>query len=220
MGMHSCLILVPLFNRLDAHDLDKINPLVKHHDYKKGEQIFRPYDQKRLTIIAKGRMKVYQISGSGREQLLRVVDTGDYEGEMALFGVENDSLFGEALQDTVVCTLDHQDFQKLLLMYPQISINLLETNAEKLSSAQHQAQFLVMDTIETRLASYLLNLAKANDGLTFELPMKMKELAGFLGTTPETLSRKFKLLKDEGVIERKRQSVTLLNPEKLEDCFQ
>lgn len=219
MEKHSCLILVPLFNHMDEHDLEKIDSLTKQRTYKKGEQIFKPYDQQQLTIVAKGRMKVYQLSGSGREQLLRVVETGEYEGESALFGVKNDSLFAEALQETVVCTLAHHDFQKLLLTYPQISLRLLETNAEKLSSAQHQAQFLVMEAIETRLAVYLLELAKENDRLTFELPMKMKELAGFLGTTPETLSRKFKLLSDKALIRRERQKITLLDPEELEDCY-
>lgn len=219
MEKHSCLILVPLFNHIDEDDLEKIDSLTKHRMYQKGEQIFKPYDQQQLTIVAKGRMKVYQLSGSGREQLLRVVETGEYEGESALFGVKNDSLFAEALQETVVCTLAHHDFQKLLLAYPQISLKLLETNAEKLSSAQHQAQFLVMEAIETRLAVYLLELAKENDRLTFELPMKMKELAGFLGTTPETLSRKFKLLSDKALIRRERQKITLLDPEELEDCY-
>lgn len=216
MGKHSCLTLVPLFNHLDGQDMEKIDLLTKQRLYKKGEQIFKPYSQQQLTIVAKGSMKVYQLSSSGREQLLRIVEPGEYEGEMTLFGTANDSLFGEALQETVVCTLTHQDFRRLLLAYPQISLKLLETNAEKLSSAQHQAQFLVMETIEARLAVYLLKLAKANDSLSFELPMKMKELAGFLGTTPETLSRKFRRLKDKGMIRRKRQKVTLLDPEELE----
>ncbi|QAA23504.1 Crp/Fnr family transcriptional regulator [Sporolactobacillus terrae] len=216
MGKHSCLILVPLFNHLDESDLEKIDQLTKRHVYKKAEQIFKPYDQKQLTIVAKGRMKVYQISGSGREQLLRVVEPGGYEGETALFGTENDSSFGEALQETVVCTLAHQDFRKLLLTYPQISLKLLETNAEKLVSAENQSKFLLMEAVETRLAVYLLDLAKAKGSLTFDLPVKMKELAGFLGTTPETLSRKFKLLKDKALIHREKQTVTLLDPEELE----
>ncbi|MBP3041600.1 winged helix-turn-helix domain-containing protein [Bacillaceae bacterium Marseille-Q3522] len=47
--------------------------------------------------------------------------------------------------------------------------------------------------------------------------MKMKEEVEFLGTTPEKLSRKFKLLEEEEMIRRKGRNVTLLDADGLED---
>ncbi len=47
--------------------------------------------------------------------------------------------------------------------------------------------------------------------------MKMKELAAFLGTTPETLSRKFKLLEKEGLIKRDKKTIIVLDHNKLEN---
>jgi CRP/FNR family transcriptional regulator len=45
---------------------------------------------------------------------------------------------------------------------------------------------------------------------SFTLPLKMKDLALYLGTTPETLSRKFVLLEKQGSLKRKIRHIDLL----------
>lgn len=215
MNVHQCVAVVPLFSQLNEEDRGKIDTLVNSRVYQKGEQVIRPDGEPQLIIVARGAVKIYQLSHSGKEQLLRVAGPGDYEGESALFGVRNDSLFGEALQETVICLLTHSDFEDLLLTHPQLSLKLLEINAKKAVSAERQTQFLMMEKVETRVATYLLNLMKSEKSATLHLPMKMKELAAFLGTTSETLSRKFRLLQDEGLISRKGRQVTIVRPQEL-----
>lgn len=214
---HLCISLVPLFNHLEAADQRKIHSLMNHRVFTKGEQIFTPEGDQQLAIIARGTMKVYQLSANGKEQVLRVVEPGGYEGENQLFGVKNAVLFGEALETTEVCILKQQDFTNLLLNYPQLSLRLLEINAEKAVKTEQQTQFLMMDRVEERLATYLLDLAKVAGTDEFTLPMKMKELALFLGTTPETLSRKFKGFEKQHLISRKQRAIVLLDTDGLED---
>lgn len=214
---HICVSLVPLFNHLAETDQQKIHSLVKHRVVEKGEQIFMPNGEEQLVIVARGNMKVYQLSANGKEQVLRVVEPGGYEGENQLFGVRNEVLFGEALELTEVCILKQQDFANLLLHYPQLSLKLLEINAQKLVKVEQQTQFLMMEKVEERLAVYLLDLAKVAESNKLVLPMKMKELALFLGTTPETLSRKFKLLEQDQLISREKRTVVLLDRAGLED---
>lgn len=214
---HLCVTLVPLFNHLAIEDQRKIHALVNHRIVEKGEQIFTPDGAEQLVIVARGNMKVYQLSSSGKEQVLRVVEPGGYEGENQLFGVRNEVLFGEALETTEVCVLRQQDFSDLLLSYPQLSLKLLEINAQKMLKVEQQTRFLMMEKVEERLATYLLDLAKVAEAQELILPMKMKELALFLGTTPETLSRKFKLLEHQQLISREKRKVTLLDAEGLEE---
>lgn len=171
----------------------KINSLASHRRYQEGETIFQPGDEK-LQIVARGNIKVYQLSASGREQLLRVAQPGDYEGEKQLFGLENDSFFGQAMENTEICSLSKADFNRVLMENPQLSLKLLELITQKLLATERQTQFLAMERVEERLASYLLDLAKAAGSDQVQLSMKMKDIALYLGTTPETLSRKFKLL--------------------------
>ena len=71
-----------------------------------------------------------------------------------------------------------------------------------------------------RLASYLIDLAARKStnfqGKTYlELDMRKGELASRLGTVSETLSRTFRKLKEEGVIEVDGSKVVVLNMDKL-----
>ena len=176
---HLCVSFVPLFNHLVQQDQEKVHALVKHHYVEKGEQILAPNGEPQLVIVASGSMKVYQLSASGKEQLLRVIEPGGYEGESQLLGVPNESLFGEALEKTEICILRQKDFSELLLHYPALSLKLLAINVEKLTKVQQQTTFLMMEKVEERVAVYLLDLAKATGKDHFFLPMKMKELAAF-----------------------------------------
>lgn len=214
---HLCVSLVPLFNHLDLEDQKKINNLMIHEIVEKKTQVIDPYKESQLLIVAKGNLKVYQLSSNGKEQLLRIVEPGGYEGENELFGVKNDEVFAESLEKTELCILKQSDFKQLLIQYPELSLKLLEINAEKSLKMERQTQFLVMEKIEERLATYLLNLSKVQASNQIEIPMKMKELAAFLGTTPETLSRKFKYLEEESIIKRNRNNVHILNVDELEN---
>lgn len=214
---HLCVTLVPLFNHLEIEEQRLINQVASHRTFEKGEQIMTPDGTAHLAIVARGSMKVYQLSANGKEQLLRVVEPGGYEGENTLFGAHNENLFAEALQQTQICLINKKDFQVLLQQFPQLSLKLLMLTAQKITNLEHQSQFLMMERIEERLANYLVNLSKAEGSQQVTLPMKKKELATFLGTTPETLSRKFKLLAEEDYLKMNRNQVTLLDVEGLEE---
>ena len=60
-----------------------------------------------------------------------------------------------------------------------------------MADTENQTRFLMMERVETRLSAYLLSLYLLSGGAAdLEIPMKMKDLSAYLGTTPETLSRK------------------------------
>ncbi len=111
-------------------------------------------------------------------------------------------------QKKINAIVTHQQYEKGAQM---------EINANKMIGVEQQTQFLLMEKVEERLAKYLLDLHKATGNDQVEIPMKMKELAAYLGTTPETLSRKFALLEDKQWLQRQGKQVTLLAIEKLEE---
>ncbi|MBS4456397.1 Crp/Fnr family transcriptional regulator [Tuanshanicoccus lijuaniae] len=215
MVQHLCVTLVPLFNHLSLDEQIEINKLARYQKYEKNEIVFKPGDDA-LVIVAHGSMKVYQLSSNGKEQLLRVVEPGSYEGENQLFGLKNETLFGEALETTEICSLSKQAFNQVMLNNPKISLKLFELSAQKMVQVEKQTQFLSMERIEERLAVYLFDLAKVTNEKQLILPMKMKDIAQYLGTTPETLSRKFKYLETEGYIQRSGKKIIILDEEGLQ----
>lgn len=216
MTEHICAEIVPIFEQLNHDELVKVSNLVVHHHFQKGEVVLSPNTPSQLVIIAEGAAKTYQLSASGKEQLLSVLDNGDFEGEKNLFGVVNQELYVETLKKSAVCTIATQEFQQLLAEYPSIALKLLKSNAEKIAALEKQNQLLNHDSVEQRLATYLLDLAKIKNSNQFILPMKLKELASFLGTTPETISRKLRLFNERQLLTQKQHTINLIDIEELE----
>jgi len=66
MSGHVCAENVPIFNHLSHENLEKISGIMQHRCYAKGEIIYSPNKSCGLFILAKGRIKVYQLSGFGK----------------------------------------------------------------------------------------------------------------------------------------------------------
>ena len=217
MKEHHCTSIVPLFNHLSEEEQDKIESLVIHRHFNKGETVWQPGDDPLLIIVASGSMKVYMIAGNGREQLLRLLTPGSYEGANALLGARAQDLFIDTLEATDACLLRKSNFTALLEKTPKLALKLLEINAQRMADTENQTRFLMMEKVETRLASYLTALSNENEKDTVEIPMKMKDLSAYLGTTPETLSRKLHLLEEKNIIRRKGKKIEIMDREKLRE---
>lgn len=216
MKTHHCVSIVPLFNHLSGEDQEQIDRLVSHRHFHKGETIWQPGNDPLLIIVARGTLKVYMISSSGREQLLRILNPGDYEGVNTLLGAMAQDIFIDSITDTEVCLLRKKDFTALLSRTPQLALKLLELYAQRMADTENQTRFLTMENVETRLATYLQALSlQVSPSSHLTLPMKMKDLASYLGITPETLSRKLHNLENKGIISRKGRKLRILSPSAL-----
>lgn len=216
MNNHLCVDSVPLFNQLSLEDKMKIEKLIHYANFDKNEVVFQPYNEdKELFILATGQMKIYQLTSDGKEQIIRVIGNGDYEGEKWLFGQTNQNLYGETIAKSELCIIKETDFNHLLNQYPTLALNLLKINFNKTSRLEKQNKYLIIQNIEHRIASYLLETYSSEQKLEFHLPLKMKDLANYLGTTPETITRKFKLLADENMIKKEKMKIKILDLSKL-----
>lgn len=204
-----CVNLVPLFNALPQDEKMQIEKLVQHKNYQKSEVIIDPTINDNLVIVADGNAKQYTLDEDGYENVLQILHTGDYIGEDWLFGQENINNYVEATEHSEICLLKRQDLLKLMHKQPELSIRLLELNIVKVSEMQKQIHLLALPKVEDRLLKYLQTYADEIGKNNFTLPLKMKDLALYLGTTPETLSRKFALLEKQGQLKRKVRQIEL-----------
>ncbi|VDG21287.1 Crp/Fnr family transcriptional regulator [Lactiplantibacillus mudanjiangensis] len=209
---HECVQLVPIFQALADEQLDTIESIVQHRHYQAGETLFSATDDlDSLMIVANGQVKVYQLAANGREQLLYLLQTGDIDGEAALFENQQRTSYGEALVPTDICRIRRQDFQQLMQSYPSISINVLNVFGKRLAQLEKQTTRTATESVEARLATYLTETAASLKVSTFKLPLKKKDLATFLGTTPETISRKLTRFEQQGFITQKPGKLIQIN---------
>ncbi|WP_186579927.1 Crp/Fnr family transcriptional regulator [Aquibacillus kalidii] len=216
VGSHkSCISLVPIFNHLEVEQMDEIMKTVQAASFKKGEIIYQAEDPSdSLYIVNQGKIRIYRLSDSGKEQLVRILNPGDFTGEHALFSESMHESYAEAMVDTSVCVIRRLDLQDFLLKYPSISLKILEEFASRLKQSEKQTAQFATEKVETRIALFLAECydqEKSSTG-TFILPMSKKDLASYLGTTPETISRKLADLEEQGYIKRKtNKRIEVLN---------
>lgn len=201
----SCISLVPIFNHLEEEQMDEIMKVVNPTSYKKGETVYRDGEQSdSLYIVSSGKIRIYRLSESGKEQLVRILLPGDFTGELALFRESTHKAYAEAMTDTSVCMIRRDDLQAFLIDYPSISLKILSEFSNRLDISETQTTRFATESVETRLAFYLSeNIVDKDKSMEIELPMTKKDLASFLGTTPETISRKLSDMEDAGYIKQK-----------------
>ncbi len=214
---HYCVSLVPIFNHLEKDQMKKVMERVRSVPYKKGEIIYHAGDESdSLYIVNHGKIKIYRLSETGKEQMLRVLSPGDFTGELALFKESTHEAYAEALMDTKVCMIKRTDLQQFLLTYPTIALKILTEFSHRLDESETQTTRFATEKVETRLALFLAECAEDEDNPEFVLPMSKKDLASYLGTTPETISRKLTEFEEQGLIEQKpKRTIKILDLDEL-----
>ncbi|NLY87794.1 MAG: Crp/Fnr family transcriptional regulator [Clostridiales bacterium] len=200
-----CITIVPIFNHLEEDQMMEIMDATTQSSYKKGSLIYRDGDEvASLFIVRKGKIRIYKISESGKEQLVRILLPGDYTGELAVFGKMYQTSYAEAISDTEICMITKEKLQDFLIKYPTISLKILAEFSNRLNESEKQTTRFATEKVETRIAFFLAELIEdPNLSLEVELPMSKKDVASYLGTTPETLSRKLADLEEKGLILQK-----------------
>lgn len=202
----ACVSLVPIFNHLEVTQMDEIMQAVQGASYKKGEIIYHAGEKSdALYIVNRGQIKIYRLSESGKEQIVRILNPGDFTGELALFQEKVHEAFAEAMVDTQICLIRRGTLHELLLKYPTISLKILTEFSNRLDTAEKQTTRFATEKVETRIALFLAECIDAEKSSIIHLPMSKKDLASYLGTTPETLSRRLREFEAEGFIKQRGQ---------------
>lgn len=172
-----------------------------------------------LYIIGKGTAKVFRLTAEGKETVLAVLSSGDTFGEASLHQKRHSESIA-AMSDLEVFFLRQCDLEQTLKQHPTLYpsvINAMVRWVDRLN--------LVIDNISTasareRVAKYLRSLSAETasprgDVNTIELPFKKHEVALMLGLRPETLSRAFNDLEQDGTIRLDHKKIHILNASSL-----
>ncbi len=121
----------------------------------------------------------------------------------------------QALEASALLTIPRKGFVELLRREPELALGVMALLSSRLRAFVGQIAQLSLKEVPERLAGYLLLLraAQKRDDVTLDLPKG--QIASYLGTIPETLSRAIKKLSELGLIEVAGSHVRVLDPEGL-----
>lgn len=219
---------VYIFSGLDDTELDRLAKIVRTKSFNKGDIIFfdtEPFLGFYITIT--GLVKIYKISKDGKEHILHLIPPFNTFAEVPLFENLNE-VFEESFRypansmaiedDTRVILVPARQFRELLESDTKISIKMVSALAKRLRHMNHHIEELTLKDVTKRVAGYILTeKKKAGDKDEVMLNISKNDLAAYLGTIPETLSRTLKKLQDEDMISVDGKVIKICDIDKLMD---
>jgi CRP/FNR family transcriptional regulator len=207
----------PLFATLPDDDLRRVADLAVSRRFAKKEAVFREGDRADgFFIVVSGKVKVFKLSGEGKEQVLHVLEAGQTFAEAVIFEGGGYPAHAEALTGAELLFLPKRPFIDLLERQPKVAVRMLASLSRWLKRMTDLAESLSLKDVETRLVFYLSEEFKARgipakDGAELELAIGKNVLASRLGTVPETFSRTLKRLQDDGLIHVRGKRIRIVS---------
>lgn len=204
------------FRLLNDEQLDALAAISSIQKYQSGELIFSQGEEATaFFIVLGGKVQIYKISREGKEMILHLFGPGDIFAEVPIFsGIPKYPANSLCLEDTEVLAIQGSGFQTLVRQYPDLALNMLSVLAQRLHQFSELIEDLSLRTVDSRLSKYLLSLSE-NSPDKAVIYIHKKTLAAILGTIPETLSRTFKKMSNNGLIKVEGNRIQLLNREQL-----
>jgi CRP/FNR family transcriptional regulator len=156
-------------------------------------------------LLVSGKARAFYLGADGRQITFETMQTGDPLAAIASLAGSRYPANIEAATDATVAWLSAAALWDLLESEPVVARSIISDLASRVVNFTSVVHTLALD-VPGRLARYLFQRAlqvgsPVPRGLEVDLGMKKGELALALGTVPETLSRAFARLKDDGVLE-------------------
>jgi len=179
--------------------------------YKAKSVIFTEgHECQHLGIVLKGEIEISTTTYLQKEFSIKALGPDDIFGENLLFssgGVYLGNVISKT--DSEIALIGKADLLKLLSSDPTLLEDYLRALSDSHMLLQQKIKILSQKSVAEKIMFYLGECSKKIHSLT--IPLKSKEhLAAYLNIPRPSLSRELISLKNEGMIDYNRHSITIL----------
>ena len=206
-GAEAVLRKTPLFASLTEKELQALAARTIRRRFQRGELLFGEGDPcTGLFLVASGKIRIFKLSPSGREQVLAIEGPGSSFAELPVFDGGNYPAAASASEDAEVLFVSRKDFQNFCREHPEVGLKVIAVVGSRLRRLVGIIEELSFTTVRQRLIALILRLAQTSgspsrEGVRVELTMSHQDLAAELGTVRELVSRNLSRLQAEGFLD-------------------
>ncbi|MCK9210333.1 MAG: Crp/Fnr family transcriptional regulator [Ignavibacteriaceae bacterium] len=214
---------LPIFSELTLNDSEQIISICKVITYKKKELLFNDGDNYRgFYILLNGSIKIYKLSYEGKESILHLIKPYESFGDVPLFEGGGYPVNAQAISDSILVFIPQKEFIQLIKSNSTICFNMLVGFAKKMRLLTQKVEDLSTKEVSNRFAKFLLDEIKKSGTEKLSEPfarlnLSKKNIASYIGTINDTLSRLLKKLQNEKIIRISGKSIFVLDFSKLKE---
>jgi CRP/FNR family transcriptional regulator len=213
-----------LVRAIEKADMEKLTHFLNPNQLlRRRDHLFRQGTRlENLYVVKSGSLKSYASTEDGLEQVVGFYFSGDIIGLDGL-GTRLHHTSAIALETTVVCAIPVTRMEDLWRSLPRLHQEMYRAVGNEIARDEDMFILLAQRSAEERLATFLLSLSHrfhehGFSGKEFTLSMAHQDIASFLGLTPQTFSRVFTALKNEGVIAATQRRIHINDLEELREA--
>jgi CRP/FNR family cyclic AMP-dependent transcriptional regulator len=163
-----------------------------------------------LYVVLSGKAKVFVNDEGGAEAILTILEPGGYFGELALVDHGPRSASVMTLEPSVLAIISKADFERCLLNYPTIALNLIRALTQRVRVLTENVRSLALMDVYGRIVRTLRNLAQEQEGKqVIDHKLTHQDIANMVGASREMVSRIMKDLEAGGYITIKNKKITI-----------
>jgi CRP-like cAMP-binding protein len=211
-----------IFKDLKDESMQELERITSMQAIKKNHSIYFPTERSNsIFFLKKGRVKLTRISPVGKEMILALVNMGEVFGEMAFLDEGERNEFATALDDSLVCAINKNEFKEFVEKNPVLNLRITKLIGLKLKKYSERIEELVFKDAEQRVISFLLRLANENgkqigDEFFVKPFLKHQDIAELTATSRQTVNAILTDLREKGVINFDRKKLIVKKKEELE----
>lgn len=196
------------------------NANFQYRTFNKGDIIAHsgtPCDH--IRIVVKGRVSGEMMDISGKvlkiEDLLpsKLIAPAFLYGKRRKYPVNVISM-----ESTVIWQIHREEFSKLLQQNITILDNFLSAISSRAQFLSEKIKFVSFPSIRAKIASFILHYSEGQDVL--QLPITHQQMSELFGVTRPSLSREFRNMNTEGLIDSERDVIHILDRKRLGSFLQ
>ena len=212
---------IRLFRGFDDDWLRRLEQQCHWREFQRDQTILdRDNRDSDVFFVTRGSVIVVNFSISGREIALARIAAGSYFGELAAIDGEPRSASVVALEPCVIGVLAPRDFTELVTGDAILSVRLMRRLARIIRISDDRIMDLSTLGAFQRVYLELLRLAHADpdhpDTLVIDPMPGQKDIASQASTTRETVTRAISQLATDGVVERKKKRLRILDRQRFD----
>lgn len=207
---------INLFDGLDSEELKRIESVTPVHIVKKGTLIMTPHEERRaLYLVKSGVVRLYHITGEGKELTIDLLGTGNLFGEIASFAAGDPHTYAVTIEDAVICSIDHVQFRQVMTERPELALRFIEIISARLKEVEELLERMAYGSVRQRLLFLLHKLSEKfkrdipvrEEGadpswVQLEVELTHQELASMTGSIRETVTAMMNELAAEGIVRK------------------